>query len=145
MRNALANFTLNSFHVLLAALWGSNDPDQVFTEHWEANGKRYTAYIGNFGTRSGEQAMPDIPSDLFPRILETIQQESLPNDVHWFRFFFANLQRDVTYEALKDNEIWEAGLPLPRNNVMVITRRLLQCSFIHSRSRIGALILFFSS
>jgi len=32
MYDALTSFTANSFHVLLAALWGNNDPEQVNTE-----------------------------------------------------------------------------------------------------------------
>lgn len=51
IRDALENFRVNSFHVLLATVWGKNDPEQLRTELWEINGKQYTAYIGNFGTR----------------------------------------------------------------------------------------------
>jgi Family of unknown function (DUF6348) len=40
--DGLGNFTVNSFHVLLAAFWGKNDPEQVTTREWVAGGKRYT-------------------------------------------------------------------------------------------------------
>lgn len=30
-------------------------------------------------------------------------------DIHWFRLFFGNVANTFTFEALKDNEKWEAG------------------------------------
>lgn len=56
LKDAMLNFTINSFHVLLASLWNHNDPEQVMTEPWLAGGKRYTAFIGNFGRRSSGAA-----------------------------------------------------------------------------------------
>ena len=108
--DALTNFTLNSFHVLLAALWGKNDPDQVTTENWMVRNKPYTAYIGGFGMRNTEGVTAYIPPTLFSTIAETIKREPLENDVHWFRFFFCNLANNFDFEALKDNEEWEPGL-----------------------------------
>ena len=108
--DALANFTINSFHVLLAALWGKNDASQVTTEAWEVHGKRYTAYIGNFGTRSSDGVTPHIPNELFAGIEEAVKHEALGADIHWFRAFFCNLAGKFTFEALKDNENWHAGL-----------------------------------
>lgn len=110
LNDALANFTVNSFHVLLAALWGRNDPSQVTTEEWEVSGQRYTAYVGNFGTRSSEGVTPHIPSNLFAAIEETIKCEPLNEGVHWFRVFFCNVAGDYTFEALKNNEVWDAGV-----------------------------------
>ena len=109
MYDALHNFTINSFHVLLAALWGKNDPEQVTTESWDVQGKWYTAYIGNFGCRSSEGVTPHIPHELFPEIEHAIKGESLTQDTHWFRFFFCNVAGTYTHEALRDNEDWEAG------------------------------------
>jgi hypothetical protein len=109
MHNALANFTLNSFHVLLAALWGKNDPEQVTTEKWVVGGKRYIAYIGNFGTRSSEGVTAHIPHGLFAEVEAAIKREPLSEDIHWFRLFFGNVANQFTFEALKDNEPWEAG------------------------------------
>ena len=57
-----------------------------------------------------EGVTAEIPDDLFIRIQEAIQQEPLTNDIHWFRFFVGNVKGDCTYEALKDNEDWEAGI-----------------------------------
>jgi hypothetical protein len=109
MGDALSNFTINSFHVLLAALWGKNDPEQVTTEEWSIGGKRYAAFIGNFGTRDSENATAHVPQGLFAQIEAAIKRAPLSEDIHWFRFFFANFANEFTFEALKDNEHWDAG------------------------------------
>jgi hypothetical protein len=44
--------------------------------------------------------------------LKSKQPSSVPplsGDIHWFRFFFGNVANAFTFEALKDNESWEAG------------------------------------
>ncbi|OEZ60635.1 DUF6348 family protein [Duganella sp. HH105] len=109
LNDALTNFTVNSFHVLLAALWNQNDETQVTTEDWSIGGRRFTAFIGNFGTRGSERVTADIPADLFAQLENVIKHDSLMGDLHWFRFFFCNVAGQRTFEALKDNEIWEAG------------------------------------
>lgn len=115
IRDALWNFTINSFHVLLAAFWEKNDPEQVTTESWVINGKPYIAYIGNFGTRSSEGVTAHIPENFFASIEETIKSEQLTADTHWFRLFFCNFERSFTFEALKDNEIWHRGVQCLEN------------------------------
>lgn len=110
LQDALVNFTANSLHVLLAALWGKNDPEQVTTEPWLINGRHYTAYVGNFGTRASAGVMPDVPTNLFALIEEAIKSETLTDDIHWFRLFFCNVANEFTFEALKDNNIWEKGI-----------------------------------
>ncbi len=109
LKDGLFNFTINSFHVLLAALFGKNDPEQITTENWHINEKSYIAYIGNFGTRATEGVKAHVPEGLFQAIETTIKREPLTNDIHWFRLFFCNLANEFTFEALKDNEVWEAG------------------------------------
>ena len=106
----MTNFILNSFHVLLAALWGKGDPEQVNTEEWFVDGKRFTAYIGNFGTRSFDGGKASVPPKLFDTIQETIRLESLVGEVRWFRFFCCALDNSFTFEALKDNELWASGV-----------------------------------
>jgi len=110
LNDALTNFTVNSFHVLLAALWNQNDKTQVTTEDWSIGGRRYTAFIGNFGTRGSEGVTADIPTDLFAQVENVIKLDSLMGDLHWFRFFFCNVAGQRTFEALKDNETWESGI-----------------------------------
>ena len=130
LRDGFTNFMLNDFHVLLAALWGRHDPEQVETEDWEIQGQHYTAYIGNYGIRRGDSDPLQPPSDLYPRVVETIRQEHLTRDIHWFRLF-CGFVHDFTYEALKDNEEWEAGIRClesvswPRNEGFYTVRQFI--------------------
>ncbi|CAN7197795.1 DUF6348 family protein [Pseudoduganella sp. LjRoot289] len=110
LNDALTNFTVNSFHVLLAALWNQNDKTQVTTEDWSIGGRRYTAFIGNFGTRGSEGVTADIPADLFAQVENVVKLDSLMGELHWFRFFFCNVAGQRTFEALKDNETWKSGI-----------------------------------
>jgi hypothetical protein len=110
LENAMINFSLNSLHVLLSSLWNIKDDQQVLTETWEIGGRRFSAYIGNFGRRASGGMRVEVPKDLFDTIQNRICQEHLPGDVHWFRVFFCNTQGQHTYEALRDNMPWEAGL-----------------------------------
>jgi hypothetical protein len=108
--DALDNFMLNSLHALLSALWGIKDDQQVLSENWEIGGRQFTAYIGNFGRRASAGIQVEVPKDLFETIQNRICYETLPGNVHWFRVFFCNVAGQHTYEALQDNELWEAGL-----------------------------------
>lgn len=109
-RDAFHNFMVNSLHVLLAALWGANDPEQVTTEQWRIGDKEFTAYIGNFGTRASEGTHPAIPDGLFEAIERAVKKQALPGNYHWVRTFFCNLNGEWTFEALLDNENWAEGI-----------------------------------
>jgi hypothetical protein len=109
-RNAFDNFARNSLHVLLAALWGIGDAEQVAVETWHAGGRDCTAYIGNYGTRATGGVSPPVPADLFAGIEAAIHAEPIVPGWQWFRFFFANHAGRFTFEALRDNEPWAAGL-----------------------------------
>lgn len=108
--DALNNFKINSLHVLLASLWDIKEDQQALCENWEIGGRQFTAYIGNFGRRASGGIRVEVPKDLFETIQNRICHEYLPGKVHWFRVFFCNLKGQHTYEALQDNEPWEAGL-----------------------------------
>jgi len=107
--DAFQNFTTNSFHVLLAAFWNINDPQQVTTANWTVSGKTFTAYIGNFGTRGSMGVTPTVPAELFPTIQRAVERESLSQGWHWVRHFFCDVKGAPTYEALLDNQPWQAG------------------------------------
>jgi len=109
LHDALANFTLNSFHVMLAGLWGVEDREHVSTERWTSYGKPYVAHIGNFGLRASQGIQATVPPKLLGEIANAIQAESLTEDVHWFRLFFCGVEGQHTFEALKDNAEWPAG------------------------------------
>lgn len=108
--DAFQNFAINSFHVLLAAIWQQSGPDVVTAEQWTIGDRTFTAYIGNFATRASEGIDPCVPDELFPAIERTVKKAQLANDMHWVRFFFSNLKGEQTFEALLDNQDWEDGL-----------------------------------
>ena len=112
--NGLENFCVNSFHVFLSAFWKKHEPDQVEIENWLVNGESYTAYIGNLGTRATNGVKASIPEGLFESLEKTIKVEALESEVSWFRIFFGSVSGDFTFEALKENEIWENGLSMLR-------------------------------
>jgi len=110
INDALQNFSVNSFHVLLAAFWEVNDQDQVMSEKWSFHGKTYTVFIGNLGTRGSKGVNPEIPDKLFESIENAIKNEPLQNKLSWFRCFFCDVSGNQTFEALKNNEDWQPGL-----------------------------------
>lgn len=110
LADGLQNFTINSFHVLLSALWRHHHPDQVETEAWAVAGRRFSAFIGNVGTRSSTDATPPVPAGMLTLLEEAIRSEPLEHGLHWFRFYVGHVKGDFTFEALKDNEPWPAGL-----------------------------------
>jgi len=110
LADALKNFMINSLHVLLSSLWDIKDDQQVLSEKWQVGGRQFAAYIGNFGRRASRGMRVEVPKDLFETIENRIRHEHLSGDVHWFRAFFCNTAGEHTYEALKDNVPWEAGL-----------------------------------
>ena len=93
-----------------SAFWEKNDTEQVTTEVWDIGGKQFRAYIGNLGTRGSEETISEIPEGLYESIVTTIKNERLNGKCHWIRHFFGNANGDHMFEALLDNEIWEAGL-----------------------------------
>jgi len=109
LADGLRNFTINSFHTLLSALWRRHDPGQVVIETWTVAGRRFRAFIGNVGTRSSNGIAPPIPSDMLSRLEAAIRSESLEHELHWFRFYVGHVNAGFTIEALKDNETWPAG------------------------------------
>lgn len=114
-RDGLQNFMLNSLHVMLAAFWGKDDPDQVVTETWQIGGKSFSAYIGNFGTRASAGCHAHVPHQLFPAIQSTITKQSISPGLHWIRTFFCSIKGEPTFEALLDNEEWLPGVECLRS------------------------------
>jgi hypothetical protein len=104
------HFTINSFHVLLSALWSQHDPEQVEIESWSVMGRQFRVFIGNVGTRSSSGAKLSLPVEWMPKLASAVQSEPLDQDLHWFGIYVANINGEFTVEALKDNEPWPTGL-----------------------------------
>lgn len=110
--NGLENFCINSFHVLLSAFWRKHESGQVEIEDWVINGVTYKAYIGNLGTRATKGVEASIPNGFFEALEKAIKNEALESEVSWFRVFFGSVSGEFTFEALKENEVWQQGISM---------------------------------
>lgn len=110
LANAFQNFCINSFHVLLSALCGVDEPDQVSVETWRIGGTDDTAVIGHMGARATEGGNVPIPDGLFQAIEHAIRSDALLPRLHWFRFFVGMAGDKPTFESLHQNEPWAPGL-----------------------------------
>jgi len=109
LSDGLQNFTINSFHVLQSSLWSCHDPEQVEIEEWTVAGQRFSAFIGNIGTRSSNDVRPSIPANFMSLLEAAIRSEPLEQDLHWLRVYVGQVNGEFTFEALKDNEPWLNG------------------------------------
>ena len=110
-KSAMENFSVNSLHVLLSALWNHDDHSRVNIEQWDIAGLPFTAVVGHLGMRGTDKVgAPEPPARLFNALHQAICAESLTPELHWFRFYFGNVRGDLTLEALRDNEPWPPGI-----------------------------------
>ena len=136
--NALDNFCQSSFHVVLAAFYGSSDPDQVATETWSLSGVKYQAVIGNYTVRSFDGNGTPIPEEAFPTLATLIGALPSSEELYWVRLFYCNPgDGEAVTEILLNNEEWNAAqaaiaaLPWQRTTwfysarVFLVLRRLV--------------------
>jgi hypothetical protein len=105
--NSLQNFYANSLHVMLNAFYGVED-EQVNVETWQITGKDWKAVIGGFVLKTFEKVPLQVPESVFPTFENLIKNQELNNDIHWFRFFYAQQDKQfLDCETLFDNELWQ--------------------------------------
>jgi hypothetical protein len=115
-RSSLQNFCTGSLHVMLSALWGISEPDQVLVERCSCGKQNWILHVGNLVRKAEGGIDVPPPADLMPVFDGLIQQLSLPPSVHWGRIFFANMPKsDSIVEVLLDNEPWPGGEFAVRN------------------------------
>lgn len=108
--DALQQFIINDLHVLLAAFWNIQRPEEVTVEHWEIAGQPFTAYIGGFGIRSAAEGALEIPPQAFVAVESALRKTDLPQPLHWARLFHCNINAaESVREVLLDNEPWAEG------------------------------------
>ncbi|WP_128331170.1 DUF6348 family protein [Apibacter sp. HY039] len=102
-QDAFQNFAANSLHVFLSAFWQVDEHEHIGIEEWEIDGEMWKVYIGNFGCKGDY----NIPQDLFSTIEEQIKNDTLTEDLNWYRIYYANISKDEKMiESLKNNEDW---------------------------------------
>ncbi len=103
---AFESFSNGVVHELLAAIWGVRDGSEEARARWRINGCTYEVFDGPWQARGRRLVCPD----LLDRLDDAIVAENLGEDLHWFRFFIGGSVGQLTFEALKDSEEWQAGL-----------------------------------
>ena len=118
--DAFQNFLASSYHVLLAALWGVLDADQVDVSTWMIGDKEYQVYSGGFCTRASAELNMDIPGNYFNLLEDAIRNSEPTLDFHWYRTYICNLsETQRVYEALADNKAWKAGVDMLKKTAWV--------------------------
>lgn len=109
-RSSLQNFCNGSLHVMLSALWGVSDPDQVLVEECNSRGQPWTVHLGNLVRKAEHGIDVPPPVDLMSHFDNLLQQAELEPSLHWGRIYFANMPNtDNIVEVLLDNERWLHG------------------------------------
>ncbi|HEV3444731.1 MAG TPA: DUF6348 family protein [Gemmataceae bacterium] len=105
--DALHNFITNSFHVLLAAFFRSDD-EQVTREEWVVGGKASRVTIGNVGIRGRPPVQGDQLVAWFKHFEEKLKKKQLGPGTHWVRLYYGQVQsKALACEVLLDNDVWE--------------------------------------
>ncbi len=105
IRDGLESFCRCGFHVLLAALWGVLETDQVdHEERWIAD-QQWDLYLGPYTTR----VSPDTPTLVAPagfvdRVLAALGEHLLDGETHLLRVYVAVLNGAVTVEGVVDDQ-----------------------------------------
>lgn len=103
--DGLRSFCSGTFHVLLAALWGVLELDQLDHEVRVVNQKAWDVYSGPCTLRGSVGVDPLVlPRELVELIPLQIEQRLVDSRVHAVRLYLAVLNGSVTVEALVDNE-----------------------------------------
>ena len=106
---AFDNFTLNSFHELLAFFWGIGR-ENITIKNWQIGDEEYEVYIGKHVTTSFGGKEVKSPQNYDLVIKNLITQEPLHNKIHWFGFYYSNPYGYIS--SSKDNQAWQKGVEM---------------------------------
>jgi hypothetical protein len=108
LRDALQNFAVSSFHVILAAFFQSND-DQTAQEEWTIGGTKRLVTLGNIGIRGAFPVQGDQAVAWFRRFEEKLHSSQVGQGTHWVRLYYGQANgKAIACEVLLDNQVWEA-------------------------------------
>lgn len=105
VRDGLQAFCRGGFHVVLAALWGVLEPDQIDHELRTVGSASWDLYLGPYTTRVSVGVAPLVaPSGLVDRVLVALDGHLVGSSTHALRVYVAVVGGAVTIEALVDDE-----------------------------------------
>jgi hypothetical protein len=112
LKDAVNNFTLNSFHTILCAFYNFKDNEQDI-EVWTVKDNDWNVFIGPYGLRTMNSEGKDnfnaemIPKELIEKLQRSIEQLHLnASQDYWFRTFYAHKDKKcIVTEALLNNSV----------------------------------------
>ena len=108
---AMNCFSIDCFHVLLAALFDKVDEQQVEIQEWEIAGTPRQVTIGPLRTRGKAPVHAEQGQKLtecLDWLRTALKRHAFSRGIHWARFFYAQeAGRLISCEALRDNETWQ--------------------------------------
>jgi len=108
--NAQKGFFMNSFHVINAAFFDTDD-EQADKEIWPIGGEDRLVIIGDLVTKEEYSAAKQIDTSWLAFFEEKIKEEKLDMRTHWIRLFYARqADGNQSLEILLDNEPWDKML-----------------------------------
>ena len=103
--DGLSSFCTSGFHVLLAALWGVLETDQVDHEVRTVGVDTWDLYLGPFTTRVSRNVEPLVaPDSLADAVLAAMDALPSSEATRMVRIYVASIDGDVTYEAVSNDE-----------------------------------------
>ena len=114
VENAVQNFIVSTFHILLSVFFSDEFDNQVEKERWQIGGRQFEMTIGDFVSRG------EVPKTLgtawFDEYQKEVQKLPLSDGVHWLRLYYGQADKQaIAYEALLDNEHCQEIMPLVEN------------------------------
>jgi hypothetical protein len=107
--DAIANFTLTTFHVLYSALINDKDPHLKPVMH-KVHGKPRNFYIGGWGIRTQSPIDQSILDKLTEHFVARIQQLDLDEKTHWVKVVYGQhkgeiIAADITLDNVGDDRL----------------------------------------
>ena len=102
--DAIHCFTVNSFHVLVAAFLSAEEKPQ---DEWELSGKMRPVVVGDLGVR-GKPPVPGTElAARFEQFERKLKQHRFGPETHWVRLYYGQARgKALACEVLLDNEAW---------------------------------------
>jgi hypothetical protein len=108
VKDAIRNFTMNSFHVLLAAFLVPGDDEQVGREEWTVGGRPSRVTVGNVGIRGRPPVSGAAVVAWYHVFEERIKEKQLRPGTHWVRLYYGQMDnKPLACEVLLDNRVWD--------------------------------------
>ncbi len=100
--DSIVNFCNGPFHVILSAATGQIC-SHCDSEEWEFDGKFRRVLISPVVTRGLDVERQSLTVEWFSWVASEIQQNSLTDEMHWFRFFHGQYPNGAQSEVLFNN------------------------------------------